>query len=351
MALRIVHYINQFYAGKGGEEMAGHGPLSVAAPVGPGREVARLLESSGGKAEMAGTVICGDSYYGENIQAAREACLDMIAAFKPDLLMAGPAFNAGRYGLACGDIAASAGKKLGIPAVAGMFKENPGVELYAKDCYIVPNANSARGMKEDLQNMTRLALKLALKEPLGPARLEGYFSRGIRKCFFKEESGAARAVKMMLARLKGEEYLTEYEMPVFKKISPAPPVSNLKKAVIAIVSSGGVVPRGNPDRIRVSSADSFGVYDISNIDDLLPESYESVHGGYDRAMVSLDPDCVVPVDELRKIEKEGVFKKLHPYFYTTTGTGTSVNNAERFGREIGEILKKAEVSAAILTST
>ena len=68
--------------------------------------------------------------------------------------------------------------------------------------------------------------------------------------------------------------------------------------------------------------------------------------GYDRAMASLDPDCIVPVDELRKLEKEGVFKKLHPVFYTTTGTGTSVNNAEKFGQEIGEILRKAEVSAA-----
>jgi len=351
MKLRIVHYINQFYAGKGGEEMANYKPEAVEGPVGPGREMARLLESSGGEAEVVGTVICGDSHYGENIEAARAACLKLISAFKPDVLVAGPAFNAGRYGVACGDIAAAAGGKLGLAAVAGMYKENPGVELYAKGCYIVPNADSARSMKEDLGRMTGLALKLARKNPLGPAREEGYFSRGIRKCFFKEESGAARAVKMMLARLKGEEFRTEYEMPVFKKIPPAAPIINMKEAVIAIISSGGVVPRGNPDRIRVSSSDSFGAYDISNVDDLVPEKYESIHGGYDRAMANLDPDCIVPVDELRRMEKEGVFKKLHPYFYTTTGTGTSVNNAEQFGREIGEILKKAEVSAAILTST
>ena len=71
----------------------------------------------------------------------------------------------------------------------------------------------------------------------------------------------------------------------------------------------------------------------------------------DRAMANIDPDCIVPVDELRKLEKEGVFKKLHHFFYTTTGTGTSVNNAEKFGQEIGEILRKAEVDAAILTAT
>ena len=351
MTLRIVHYLNQFYAGKGGEEMAGLRPEAAPGPVGPGREMARLLESSGGRAEIVGTVICGDSFYGENLEAAREACLRLIADFRPDALVAGPAFNAGRYGVACGDIAAAVGERLGRPAVAGMYRENPGVELYARGCFIVPTADSARGMKEALENMARLTLKLACGEPLGPAREEGYISRGIRKCFFKEESGAARAVKMMLARLRGEEFRTEYEMPVFKKIPPAAPVPNLKEAVIALVSSGGVVPRGNPDRIRVSSADSFGAYDISKIDDLLPENYESIHGGYDRAMANLDPDCIVPVDELRRLEREGAFKKLHPYFYSTTGTGTSVNNAEQFGREIGSALKKAEVSAAILTST
>ena len=351
MAYRIVHYINQFYAGKGGEDKADYKPESVAGPVGPGMEIARLLKEMGGEAEIVGTVICGDSYYGENIEEARATCLGMIEAFKPDLLISGPAFNAGRYGVACGDISVAAGEKLGIPTVTGMYKENPGVELYGKGCYIVPNSESARSMKQDLAAMAGLGLKLAKKEPMGPARLEGYFSRGIRKCFVKEASGAARAVNMMMARLKGEEFLTEYEMPVFKKIPPAAPIKDMKNATIAIISSGGVVPKGNPDHIRVSSADSFGAYDITGIDDLTPENYESIHGGYDRAMASIDPDCIVPVDELRKLEKEGVFKKLHHFFYSTTGTGTSVNNAEQFGQEIGEILRNAEVDAAILTAT
>ena len=60
---------------------------------------------------------------------------------------------------------------------------------------------------------------------------------------------------------------------------------------------------------------------------------------------------VVSLDVMRELEKEGVYGKLHPYFYTTTGTGTAVAFAEKFGREIGEELKKAGVDAAILTST
>ena len=50
--------------------------------------------------------------------------------------------------------------------------------------------------------------------------------------------------------------------------------------------------------------------------------------------------------------EEGVdLGKLYDYVSLTTGTATSVANAERFGREIGEIFKRDGVDAAILTST
>ena len=39
------------------------------------------------------------------------------------------------------------------------------------------------------------------------------------------------------------------------------------------------------------------------------------------------------------------------YFYTTTGTGTSVGNSIKFGTEIGKELKEAGVDGVILTST
>ena len=198
--------------------------------------------------------------------------------------------------------------------------------------------------------MAALAQKLLSGEPLGPARVEGYIHRGVRKNFIHEQNGAERAVEMLLKKLKGEEFRTEYEMPKFNKIPPAAPVKDIKKATIALVSSGGIVPIGNPDHIRVSSAESFGTYDISKLSDM-KGTYESIHGGYDHTFANEDPDVVVPLDVMRELEKEGVFAKVHPYFYTTTGTGTAVAFAEKFGKEIGAELKKAGVDAAILTST
>lgn len=348
MAKRVVCYINQFFAGLGGEEQAHVPPSSRPGVAGPAMQIQSLL---GEEAVVVGTVICGDSYYGEHLEEAREQCVRMIAGFKPDLLVAGPAFNAGRYGVACGDICASVTGSLGIPSLTGMYRENPGVELYSPKTYIVKTADSARGMKDALAAMSSLAVKILRDIPLGAAMDEGYFPRGIRKNFFHKTNGAKRAVDMLLKKIAGEQFITEYEMPVFKKIKPAAPVKDLSKATIALVSSGGIVPKGNPDHIRVSSAESYGVYDISSLDDLTPDNFESIHGGYDRVWANDDPDTVLPLDVMREMEKEGVFGKLYDLVFTTTGTGTAVAHAERFGQEIGEKLKKDGVDAVILTST
>ncbi len=274
MTIRVVHYINQFFANIGGEEMADHQPEVREGVVGPGLGLNTAL---GEEAEIVATVICGDGYYGEHTEDARAKCLEMVKAQKPDLFIAGPAFNAGRYGFACGDIAATVGNELGIPAVTSMYHENPGVELYAKkdypNTYIVPCADSARGMGKALPAMAQLGLKLAKGEQMGPARLEGYIHRGMRKSFFHEKSGAERAVEMLLHKLRGEEFRTEYEMPVFKKIPPAAPIKDLKHARIALVTTGGIVPKSNPDHIRESSAESCREYDISQLDNLTADHY------------------------------------------------------------------------------
>ena len=50
----------------------------------------------------------------------------------PDVVVAGPAFDAGRYGLACGRICQATVEELGVPGVTGLFPENPAVDLYRR---------------------------------------------------------------------------------------------------------------------------------------------------------------------------------------------------------------------------
>lgn len=347
--IRVVHYINQFYGGIGGEEKADRLPEVREGFVGPGMGLNGFLKKDG--AEIVATVICGDSYFNENIEKASEEIIEMIGRFNPDIFIAGPAFNAGRYGVACGTIAKAVQEKLHIPSITGMYIENPGVDMYKKHLYIISTKNSAAGMRDALPHMAKLALKLAKGETVGTPEEEGYIERGIRKNYFAEERGSKRAVNMLIKKLKGEEFVTEFKMPVFDRVDPNPAVKDMSHAKIALVTSGGIVPKGNPDHIESSSASKYGKYDIHGVEDLTAETYETAHGGYDPTYANEDADRVLPVDVLRAMEKEGRIGSLHRYYYATVGNGTAVASAKKYGEEIVKELVADGVTAVILTST
>ena len=345
---RVVHYINQFYAGIGGEEKADYRPEQRDGPVGPG---AAFTAALGDKAEIVSTIICGDSYFNENLEEAKKILLDMIRGAAPDIFIAGPAFNAGRYGVACGTICEAVSKELGIPVLTGMFEENPGAEMFKDKLYMIATSNSAAGMRAAVPKMAALALKLAGGAPIGASIEEGYLPGGARVNFFDKERGSKRAVDMLLKKMAGEPFVTEYPMPDFDRVPPNPAVSDITKATVALVTSGGIVPRGNPDRIESSSASKFGEYDISGVDDLTAETYETAHGGYDPTYANLDADRVLPVDVLREFEKEGRIGKLYDKYYSTVGNGTAIKSAKQYAADIAGKLKSDNVQAVILTST
>ncbi len=346
--IRVVHYINQFYGGIGGEEKADVKPEIREGVVGPGMALKAAL---GNEADIIATVICGDSYFNENMEEASAAILEMVKKYNPDLFIAGPAFNAGRYGVACGSICKAVKEKFNIPVVTGMYIENPGVDMFKKDVHIVETANAATGMRQAIPAIAKLAMKLAKNESIGAPQEEGYIPRGVRKNVFKSERGSKRAVDMLVAKLKGEKFETEYPMPDFDRVAPNPPILDIKKAKIALVTSGGIVPKGNPDRIESSSASKYGKYDLTGVNDLTAETYETAHGGYDPTYANIDADRVLPVDVLRDLEKEGVIGELHRYYYATVGNGTSVANAKKFAATFAQELVKDGVQAVILTST
>ena len=347
--IKVVHYINQFFANIGGEEKADYpAELRVGEVVGPGMAFNMNFKD---EAEIIATIVCGDSYFNENLDKAKADILAMVKEQAPDVFVAGPAFNAGRYGVACGTIAAAVQQELGIPAVTGMYVENPGADMFKNQVYMVSTKNSAAGMRDAVGKMAPLALKLAKGEKIGASCEEGYMPNGIRVNFFEKERGSKRAVKMLLQKLADKPYVTEYPMPSFDKVAPNPAVKDLAHAKIALVTSGGIVPKGNPDHIESSSASHYGEYDITGVMDLTADTYETAHGGYDPVYANEDADRVLPVDVLREMEKEGKIGELHHLFYTTTGNGTAVASAKAFADEFSQKLKADGVDAVILTST
>lgn len=349
---KAILYLNQFFGQIGGEELADHAPEIREGLVGPAMELDKQL---GGDVQVTHTIICGDNFMGSRQEEAIHTILGFLEGKDFDIFFAGPAFRAGRYGSACGNICKAVQEKFNVPAITSMNDENPGVEMFKKELFIFKGGASAAAMRKDIAPMAAFGKKILNGEQLLPAEAEGYFGRGVRKQVWLEPPVPAteRVVDMLLKKIKGEPFVSELPIPKqdLVPIAPALTPEELSKTQIALVTSGGIVPVGNPDRIQSASATKWGKYDISGKDDLVAGEFMTIHAGYDPAAANADPDVCVPLDTLRAYEKEGKIGGVYKYFYATVGTGTTQAEAARMGREIAAELLEAGVKAVILTST
>ena len=171
--MTVVHYLNQFFAGHGGEEAADAEPFRIDGPVGPGN----ALVAAGITPDT--TIGCGDDFFGQHEAEALRSLLGWIAELHPDVLICGPSFGSGRYGYACGVVAREAARR-GIPVVAGMTPDSPGVLASEGAAYIVPTGSNVASMRTVLPTIASLASRLAAGAPVGGPDEEGYLPRGLR---------------------------------------------------------------------------------------------------------------------------------------------------------------------------
>lgn len=346
---RVVHYLNQFFGGVGGEEKAHIEPRTIPGAQGPGRLFQKIFREQETQVEIVATVLCGDSYFAENEKAALRTLLPMVREQEPELVVAGPAFNAGRYGMACGALCSSL-SEAGIPSVTAMYRENPGVDQFRKSVWIVECGDAVTGMEDAVRKMARLGGKILRGEEIETPAAEGCLEQGLRKNFVHDEAGYRRAIDMLLRKIRGESFATEYPIPRFDRVDPCPALAGLAGANIALVTSGGIVPHGNPDHIESSSASRYGKYPLNGVRALTAKTHQSAHGGYDNTYANEDPNRVLPIDAMRELEGELGFHQ-HEWYYATVGNGTSVGNARKFAKEISVDLVRDGVQAVILTST
>ena len=136
---KAIVYINQFFGQLGGEDTADVAPELRVGQVGPAVEFDKELEDC----EVTHTIICGDNFMGSNTEEAVKIILDMLKDLEFDIFIAGPAFQAGRYGVACGTICKAVKEKFNVPVITSMNVENPGVEMFRKDMIIMEGGNIA----------------------------------------------------------------------------------------------------------------------------------------------------------------------------------------------------------------
>lgn len=343
--VRVVHYINQFFGGIGGEEQAGTPPHAKEGSVGPGR----LLEmSSQGKIKVIGTVICGDNYFVEN-DGALDEVVKLIEQFKPEGVLAGPAFSAGRYGEASASVCKAVQERLNIPVITGLGPDSTALETYRRYIPIVRTGTSAVDMKNSMPVMGTILYKTIKGEALTEEEQEKLYKRGLKKNVIKEKNAAERAIEMLLAKYRGEPFQTEIPMVKRETVPPAPPVQS-GPIRLALVTDGGLILKGNPEGMAGGRSKRYCRIEIKDWSKLSPDDVEVNHFGYDTRYVTEDPNRLVPLDAARHAEQEGKII-LHPYIYSTAGVATAIEDAARIGKGIAQELLDAGVQAVILTST
>ncbi len=346
--MRVVHYLNQFFGGIGAEEQAGVGLEIREGAVGPGKLLEQLLGES---TEIVMTLVCGDNYAVEHEEELVASVLEKVRGAGADLFVAGPCFEAGRYGMAAGALCVAVQSELGISVITGMSEENPGVDLYRDALYIIDSGTNAARMRDALAKMANLGRKLVNKSAIGLPPEEGYLRRGWLRDQVVEQTAARRLIDMLVAKVRGEPFESEMLPTSFQPVPMPSAVKDLSKAKVMLITDGGLVPKGNPDKIYGTAATRWGAYSIEGRDDLRGEEYEISHGGYDARFVQEDPDRLVPLDAMREMEKSGVIGKLHDEFISTSGRSNPLSNTRRLGREMAEKAKQEGIDAVILTST
>jgi betaine reductase len=348
--VKILHYLNQFFAGIGGEENGGQEFVFLPKPVGPGILLRDLLKNR--DIEYA-TIVCGDNYFHEHEEAVLASLTEVMTQFAPDLFIAGPAFHAGRYGLACAKTASFVRERWGMPALTGLYEDNPGTREIGRHVFAIQTGASAASMPSTIKRFADLATLLLNKDVERLETFKEEFCLKIPRRFTVQVAApdSVRAVEMLLAKLRGAAF--ESEIP---RIEAAPhpipgAIQDLSQATLAMVTEGGLVPMGNPDRLESSRGTKYFKYSIKERDDLKPGEFEAMHTGYDTSTVNADPNRLIPIDAMRKLERAGNFGRLHDYYYVTTGTGAMPAKMQELGAGIAEELSASGVNGVVLTAT
>jgi glycine reductase complex component B subunit gamma len=350
--LRVMHFMNQFFAGIGGEDKADTPVGSFERPVGPGK---RLQELFGKSAEIVVTAYGGDDYFAGHSQEAIDFIKKIVQDYKVSVMVAGPAFSSGRYGFSCAQICHAMNNLPGLVCVTGMHPENPGLETYRQykddNVYAIPTATSAAGMGEALSKMAQFVLKITGNSEIGPSAQEGYIPSGLRKDLWVTKDGAERAVDMILDKIAGKPFLTEIPGERLETVPVAPAIVDLAKARIALATSSGVILKGNPDNFKAHKNVQWRKYSIKNIDTMKNTDWDVLHSGFNNIFMQENPNFGIPLDVSRLMEREGVFANLYPFFYTTSGCNASVPVMQRLGKEMVSDMKAEGIDGVIMVST
>jgi glycine reductase len=156
---------------------------------------------------------------------------------------------------------------------------------------------------------------------------------------------------MLAARLHNRPYTTELPIDMPDQVRPADPVSDLAAARLALVTTGGLVPKGNPDRLVRGGSTQYFKYSIAGVDSMTPDRWECVHRGFFTDIVNREPNYILPLNLVRELQRRSEIGPVQDHFFSTSGVGTAVADSKRMGAQMAGEMKEAGVRACIMVAT
>jgi len=126
---------------------------------------------------------------------------------------------------------------------------------------------------------------------------------------------------------------------------------NLTSAVIALVTTGGLVRKGNPDKQVSANATRYFRHNVKELQSLSGADWEAYHAGYFNHIVNKNPDYILPLGFMRDLERQGEVGGVYPWIYALPGVSTPVAQARRMGADVARELKEAHVDGCLLVAT
>jgi sarcosine reductase len=213
----------------------------------------------------------------------------------------------------------------------------------------IPLAATTSGAFYPYQNhageyMSQTPAKLPLDDP--------YTGQSARNSIMAAKPGAARAADMLVAMMTGKPYEPENTpMATVTVEPPAPGIKDITKAKIAFINGGGLVKIGETPFSSGGATDGkFAQYDLTGVNALIPMQWEIHHGGYQPHYGTEDPHRLVPLDQIRALEKEGKFGSFHNTLYTWSSLTYTMVGCRMVGEGIAPLLKAAGVTGVIIDS-
>ena len=118
-----------------------------------------------------------------------------------------------------------------------------------------------------------------------------------------------------------------------------------------MVTTGGLVRKGNPDKQVSANAVRYHRHAVAELKSLSPREWEAYHAGYFNHIVNSNPNYILPLSFLRDLEGQGRIGKVHGHIYALPGVSTPVAVSAGHGRSIAADLQAAGVDGALLVAT